>query len=305
MSNSEILSDTCNRRRSPRERKDCLKHALQRTLVLQNVINKSTVNKLNEVINEADIVANETNIQEKALNQQEVLMDSQMMISSSKVLKTCTISLTKKMNDYDCIDFAQKLVKYVQGMSENPELPPDWSLLEPQVTKLFKRVPNCSTLLGTLEPLEKKIIVRKKPEQRIAQQAAMVVPEKLVQVANTKDEDSVERTVRKIRKLIVTYYKETQKPLDLFKLILHPQDFGRAVRNMLYISFLVKDGIVTVRKDNNGSLVIQPCHKGKNLQRSDTRTGIQNIISLNMKQWMTLIKIHKVEKPMIDFDEDK
>jgi len=45
-----------------------------------------------------------------AVNQQEVLMDSQMMISSSKVLKTCTISLTKKMNDYDCIDFAQKLV---------------------------------------------------------------------------------------------------------------------------------------------------------------------------------------------------
>ena len=34
-----------------------------------------------------------------ALNQQEVLIDSQMMISSSKVLKTCTISLTKKIND--------------------------------------------------------------------------------------------------------------------------------------------------------------------------------------------------------------
>lgn len=292
-------------RRSPRERKDCLKLALQRTLVLQNVINKSTVNKLNEVINEADVVANETNIQEKAVNQQEVLMDSQMMISSSKVLKTCTISLTKKMNDYDCIDFAQKLVKYVQGMSDNPELPPDWSLLEPQVTTLFKRVPNCSTLLGTLEPLEKKVLVRKKPEQRVAQQAAMVVPEKVVQAANIKDEDSVERTVRKIRKLIVTYYRETQKPLDFFKLILHPQDFGRTVRNMLYISFLVKDGIVTVRKDTNGNLVVQPCHKEKHLQKNDTRTGIQNVISLNMKQWMILIKMHKLKKPMIDFDEDK
>lgn len=103
-------------------------------------------------------------------------------------------------------------------------------------------------ILGTLEPLEKKVIVRKKPEQRIAQQAAMIVPEKLVRDVNTKDEDSIERTVKKIRKLIVSYYKETQKPLDFFKFILHPQDFGRTVRNMLYISFLVKDGIVTVRK---------------------------------------------------------
>lgn len=76
----------------------------------------------------------------------------------------------------------------------------------------------------------------------------MIVPEKVVQAVDTKDEDSVERTVRKIRKLIVTYYKEAQKPLDFFKLILHPRDFGRTVRNMLYISFLVKDGIVTVRK---------------------------------------------------------
>lgn len=76
----------------------------------------------------------------------------------------------------------------------------------------------------------------------------MVVPEKVVEASNIKDKDSVERTVRKIRKLIVTYYKETQKPLDFCKLILHPQDFGRTVRNVLYISFLVKDGIVTVRK---------------------------------------------------------
>lgn len=99
-----------------------------------------------------------------------------------------------------------------------------------------------------MEPLEKKVIVRKKPEQRIAQQAAMIKPEKLVRDVNSKDEDSVERTVRKIRKLIISYYKEKQRPLDFFKLILPPDGFGRTVRNMLYISFLVKDGVVTVRK---------------------------------------------------------
>lgn len=38
--------------------------------------------------------------------------------------------------------------------------------------------------------------------------------------------------------------------------------------------------------DTNGNLVVQPYHKEKNLQRNGTRTGIQNIISLNMKQWM-------------------
>lgn len=54
---------------------------------------------------------------------------------------------------------------------------------------------------------------------------------------------------------------------------------------IIFFLFLKSDNDIFIT-DNNGSLVIQPCHKEKNLQRSDTRTGIQNIISLNMKQWM-------------------
>jgi len=98
-----------------------------------------------------------------------------------------------------------------------------------------------------LDPLEKKVIIRKKSEQRVALQAAMTVPDKLMSQANTKDEDSVERTVRKIKKLITCYCKETRKPLDFFQLILHPHDFGRTIRNMLYISFLIKDGVVKLK----------------------------------------------------------
>lgn len=103
-------------------------------------------------------------------------------------------------------------------------------------------------LSGTLQPLEKKVTIRKKSESRIAQQAKVIVPDKLVLQGNAKEEDSVERTVRKIRKLIVCYYKETQQPLDLFQLILHPDDFGRTIRNLLYVSFLVKDGVVKLNK---------------------------------------------------------
>lgn len=99
-----------------------------------------------------------------------------------------------------------------------------------------------------MDPLEKKTIVRKKLEQKIVLQAAMKIPDKLISHGNTKDEDSVERTVRKIKKLIICYCKEAEKPLDFFQLILHPHDFGKTIRNMLYISFLVKDGVVKLKK---------------------------------------------------------
>ncbi|XP_012541413.1 non-structural maintenance of chromosomes element 4 homolog A [Monomorium pharaonis] len=291
--------------RSPKERKNCLKRALQQTLILQEVINDSTINKLDEAINEVDHVTYETSIQEKVSNQQEVLIDSQMMTSSSKVLKTCTVSLTKKMRDYDHIDFSQKLIKHLQQTSKESQSP-NWSLLERLVTKLFKRVANSSTLLGTLDPLEKKTITRKKPEQRIASQAAVKIPDKVVPNTNKNDEDSVERTVRKIKKLITCHCKETGKPLDFFQLILHPHDFGRTIRNMLYISFLVKDGVVELKKDNK-TLTVEPCRKETNTQRnrSGDRLGIQSVISLNMEQWKMLTKAYKLEQPMIDFDEEK
>jgi len=287
--------------RSSKERKSCLKRALHQTLVLQEVINDSTINKLDEAINEADHVNHETSVQEKVTNQQEVFIDSQMMTSSSKVLKTCTISLTKRMRDYDHVDFSQKLVRNLQETGDSP----NWSLLERRVTKLFKRIANSRTLLGTLDPLEKKTVVRKKPEQRVASQVAMTVPDKVVPRADAKDEDSVERTVRKIRKLITCYCKKAGKPLDFFQLILHPSDFGRTIRNMLYISFLVKDGVVKLKKDHR-NLVVEPYHKDSNSQgkRSDKRS-IQNVTSLNMKQWRILKKAYRLEQPMIDFDEEK
>ncbi|XP_011634529.1 EP300-interacting inhibitor of differentiation 3-like [Pogonomyrmex barbatus] len=301
--NNLVESMNSSNTRSSRERKSCLKHALQKTLVLQDMINDSTINKLDEAINEVDHVTYETSIQEKVSNQQEVLIDSQMMTSSSKVLKICTNSLTKRMRDYDYMDFAQKLIKHLQETEESL----NWSILERQVTKAFKRIANTSTLLGTLDPLEKKTVIRKKPEQRVASQAKVIVPDKLVPCAqNIKDEDSVERTVRKIKKLITCYCKETGKPLNFFQLILHPYDFGKTIRNMLYISHLIKDGVIQLKKDH-GSLVVEPYRKDLSLQekQSGKKVGIQNVISLNMKQWTILKEAYNLTKPMIDFDEDQ
>jgi len=57
---------------------------------------------------------------------------------------------------------------------------------------------------------------------------------------------------------------------------------------MFFVIFLFSLIImITFISDNNGSLVVEPCRREVNSQErlSDGRTGIQNIISLNMKQW--------------------
>lgn len=74
-------------------------------------------------------------------------------------------------------------------------------------------------------------------------------PENVQAVA--KVEDGVEETVQKIKALVSRYYKSGNSPLDFFKLILNPNDFGRTVENTLHVSFLVRDGYLKLVKGSS------------------------------------------------------
>ncbi|XP_076656250.1 SMC5-SMC6 complex kleisin component Non-SMC element 1 isoform X2 [Halictus rubicundus] len=248
---------------------------------------------------EIDIINSETTLEEKVHNQEEVLMDSEMMNISSKVLKQCACSLTKNMSSYNSVEFAKNVVKHVKQLPNIDSETIDWSLLENKVTKCFKTMPQYSTLLGTLAPLERKEITKRKPAVRDSQ-AQIKRPENIVAV--DKEEEGLEQTV-KMRMFITRYYKTHHESLDFFKLILHPTDFGKTIENILQISFLVRDGNVKITKDSSGILVVQPCTKDMMAQTKTGRTpNIQNVVCLNMDQWRTLKNTYRLEKPMIDFD---
>ena len=124
---------------------------------------------------------------------------------------------------------------------DDEEIP--WNTLEGELIPLFKKIPLFSTLMGALEPLPKKPIAKKDRSMTKKQiHVPIKKPEKIVDIE--KEEESVEASVEKIKRLIKNYYKEYQKPLDYFQLVLHPSDFGRTIENILHVSFLVRDGLV-------------------------------------------------------------
>lgn len=94
--------------------------------------------------------------------------------------------------------------------------------------------------------MEKKEVNRRKPIVREAQ-VQIKRPDNIV--AAEKEEESLEQTV-KIKEFISKYYRTHRKPLDFFKLVLHPNDFGKTIQNILQISFLVRDGKVKISKGN-------------------------------------------------------
>ncbi|XP_043511563.1 non-structural maintenance of chromosomes element 4 homolog A [Frieseomelitta varia] len=301
MSMNNSNSNSQSFARSPQQRKEILRKIITRAQSLQEAVNDDTINNLELCMKETDNINSETSLEEKMHNQDEVLMDSEMMNISSNVLKQCTRSLTKRVCSYNHIEFAQKLVQYINQLPDVESEIPDWSLLKLQVVKSFKRTSHYTTLLGTLVPLEKKEINRRKPTVRETQ-AQIKKPDNVVTVE--KEEESAEQTV-KINKIISKYYKTYHKPLDFFKLVLNPDDFGKTIQNILQISFLIRDGRVIVTKDESGVLVVQPCSKDKTTQaKAGKRPNIQNVMYLNMEQWKILRNTYRLKKPMIDCDTE-
>ncbi|XP_012343588.1 non-structural maintenance of chromosomes element 4 homolog A isoform X1 [Apis florea] len=308
--NNSMSDENTTISRSPQKRKEILRKIITRAQSLQESINDETIKTLELCMEETDNINSETSIEEKVHNQEEVLMDSEMMHISSNVLKHCTRSLTKVVCSYNYIEFAKKIVQYVKQLPDVEPETPDWSLLESRVIKCFKRTPQYSTLLGTLTPLEKKEINKKKPAVKEAQ-AQIKRPDNVVTIE--KEEEGPEETV-KMKEFISKYYKIYRKPLDFFKLILHPNDFGKTIQNILQISFLVRDGKIKITKgtmlvfaiiktyiyfyllniifliDASGILVVQPCTKDMTAQmKTGNIENIQNVMYLNMEQWKVML----------------
>lgn len=289
--------------RSPQKRKEILWSALNRALSLQEKNERLAINDLEtleEVMKEGDDAVLETSLNEKMTNQEEIFLDSETINISSKILTRCSKSLTENLSSYNYMEFATKLLQYIYKLPNAVLEKPDWSVLEPELTKYFTRTAHYTTLLGMLTPSEKIEIVNKRVIMRETQ-AQMKSPEN-VTMAN-KEEESVEETVDKIKRFIRHYYRINEKSLDFYRLILDPHDFGKTIENMLYVSFLIRDGIITLVKDNRGILVIQLCSKEVTIQKRQVgvHANIQNVIFLNMEQWKILKDVYRVEKPMLDF----
>lgn len=281
----------------PHERKERLKIILSKVKLLAETNNEQIIKTFETCMEETDEIDADTPLEDKIQNQDIIVLDSEAMNMSSKILQAYKTCVTTIVSTYDANDFAERLVKYIQNESNNETETVDWSILETEVTKHFRAELHYSSFLGALDPLEKQQITKQRAPIVRQPKAVVKRPEKTVTVE--KQGESIEFTV-KIYKLISRQFKNNRQPIDYFKFVLDPTDFGKTVENILQIAFLVRDQYVEI-KDLNGILVMEPVKNKKAEGSTAKRPSIQNIFYLNMEQWKTLKDIYRLEKPMIDF----
>ncbi|XP_024942498.1 non-structural maintenance of chromosomes element 4 homolog A [Cephus cinctus] len=282
--------------RTTQERREILRSRLTTTHYLEETASTNTLNTLEDIMKDVDNLNLDTSLDEKILNQEEVVLDSELMQASSQILKHCITSITTEVT-YNFLEYCDKLKEYIGFTSDSIDSSNGWSVFEDDAVKYFRKVPTYLTLLGGLEPIEKKVTVRKKITKD--SEAITKRPQKIVELEKA-EEESVENTVEKIKSLIYTECKRTLKPIDFYKLIINPIDFGKTVENMLHVSFLVRDGRVKLSRDNNDRLVVSSSTKEMRAQTKQANSTVQNVMTLTIDNWRALTKLYNLKKPMIN-----
>ncbi|PAV81806.1 hypothetical protein WR25_00330 [Diploscapter pachys] len=88
-----------------------------------------------------------------------------------------------------------------------------------------------------------------------------------------------------------------------YHFVIDPNDFGKTVENMFYVSFLLKDVKVEVKLDQNDLPVIIPVNttdRNAILNKGSEWPNCQNVRDFSYHQWEQVKKILKITKPMIE-----
>ena len=281
-------------------RTDMLVNIHGRVQSLQYDINIKTLENLVNIVKEADTINDEVKIEEKIKGKGEAVLDSQIMQTSSNVLNKCSVFVSKRINTYDPIEFAQKIKSFLLKLSDC--LTEDhlrWSLLGGEIMSYFQRTAQFSSI-------SLKFVFKIKPARkaRIAKEA--IGPVKRPQlVTSEKIKDEVKDSMNKIGKIIQNYCKIHNKPVDFFALVLHPTDFAKTIENMLHLSYYMRENKVKLVMDADGIPQLELISSINNSEQQEVAENeeieqkFHNLMSFNMQQWRALVQAYQISVPMI------
>jgi hypothetical protein len=67
------------------------------------------------------------------------------------------------------------------------------------------------------------------------------------------------------------------QPIPLYKFFINPNSFAESVENLFHLSFLVRDGKISIEEDESGDLIVEACEPPT---EEDFQNGLQKIQSV-------------------------
>ncbi|KAL8187248.1 UNVERIFIED_CONTAM: hypothetical protein K2H54_041124 [Gekko kuhli] len=244
----------------------------------------------------------------------EAALDAQFLVLASTLGKEKASQLQSDMTVFDPSAFAEDLLSFMglnrldggESDSDNEQLasgylPSDaWHTLGEEAKKYFRRAPTFHFMLGAFTadpPVQRPRIERQQKKAGPDERRAM--PKQLEKMEESHQE-ATEKEVERILGYLQSFFKQDPDvPISFLEFVTDPDSFARTIENMFHVSFLIRDGLATIKLDDDRLPIIEPLYPEEGENSQDTQARKQAVMSMSFQEWQNIVQTFEISQPMI------
>ncbi|KAG9299584.1 hypothetical protein G9A89_020755 [Geosiphon pyriformis] len=250
----------------------------------------------------ANTIARANDLYQRVRNTHEATLDSRLLVLSSDLGVQKARMMKLDHNSFDIDEYIAKVINYNRPRKvggDEGQVVVNWSAIGKVAAKFTKRVPTMDFMLGPLSVPQKER-TKSKPQIRIEKlQKDLRTPVRMKEVDIERQENETTRNV----KMIADILQEVQ-PINLFEFIVNPNSFGQTVENMFYLSFLIRDGQVSI-DDEDGQPILTRTEPATAEDYQDGLIKKQLVLEMDMELWHKLIDVYEIQNTVIPTREKR
>ncbi|KAF9359064.1 nuclear protein [Mortierella sp. AD094] len=247
----------------------------------------------------------------------EATLDAKLLVMSADLGMQKAKHLRMGQGGFDETEYISRLVNKMGGHDiDSDQVGMNWSTIGRMAVKWTRKAPTMDFMLGPMS-VEHKSRSFTQRTRVVRDPKAMRKPQELREEDIARQENETTKNVMQIADIL----EECTDKVNLFELVVNPESFGQTVENIFYLSFLVRDGKVSITEEdmddpNRGMYgdddeVPEP-KEGANIQpmveltetptAEDYQGGLlkkQMVMEIDMATWRDLIEVYDIRRPMI------
>ncbi|KAL3865182.1 hypothetical protein ACJMK2_006799 [Sinanodonta woodiana] len=236
----------------------------------------------------------------------EAVLDSQAMNLIANLGRKKAQALHTEFVKFQPVEFAEKLITSLgdpitssQGTRISSA---GWQKLGVSVQPFFSRSPAFHFMCGSFErgarpQKEPRQIKRKEKDNTVGKET---VPRQLQSFGEEEKNEATTEEVDRVHRILLEQYAEyEERPLCYFEFVINPHSFGQTIENIFHVSFLVRDGHVSIYLDDDGLPVIEPVMEQEEGRSKENLKRKQTGVSLTPQEWAEIVKVFNIEEPTI------
>ncbi|KAF9288102.1 nuclear protein [Mortierella alpina] len=314
MNEDEMLQEQEKEKEKEKVEKRRIRHEYRKLITDTEVHRKELMepanNGLSETVDEAD------RLYKNVSGTHEATLDAKLLVLSADLGMQKAKHLRMGQGGFDETEFITRVVSTMGGHEiDNDQVGLDWSKIGRMAVKWTRRVPSMDFMLGPMSVEHKSRTITQRA-RIVRDPKAMRKPQELREEDIARQENETTKNVMQIADIL----EQFTESVNLFELVINPGSFGQTIENIFYLSFLVRDGKVSIQEEdmddpNRGQYdddEEREPREGANMQpmvqlteaptAEDYAGGLlkkQMVMELDMATWRQLIEVYDIKKSMI------